>query len=153
MAYFDPTDPDDTDLLHADVRESDELAHTAARVEADVLQAFTERRSYGPVPADAVQLANTALYVYLDGYAASEASADGYAADRASWSGFADAMRRTIADVVSHRLRSSGTEPGIQSYGQGSRWTTYRGSFNPDWPRNWSWRLRPYDLRTNYAIG
>lgn len=60
--------------------------------------------------------------------------------------GVAQALRRTIADVVSHRLRYYDTDATLSLESRGSRsQARAKGSLDPMWPKRWRWRLRSYD--------
>lgn len=132
MPYFDALEAADTSLLHADVRQHPELAIVALRAEQDVLSYFAGESG---APA-------------LTGYATEPATAAGYDADRTRWTGLCLALRLTIADVVSHRLRYYDDDATLQSVSRGSRsQTRFPGALDARWPPRWHWRLRPYDAR------
>jgi hypothetical protein len=113
MAYFDPAKREDLHLLHASVREHDELETVAAAAERDVL---------AKAGFDDEQVGNVA-----------------------------EALRLTIADVVSHRLRYYNTDDTVTSVKRGER-SKQRAVSDLDtgWPDGWAWRLRKIDDTTVY---
>jgi hypothetical protein len=114
MAYFDPAKSEDLNLLHASVREHDELETVAAAAERDVLaKAGFDDEQVGDV---------------------------------------AEALRLTIADVASHRLRYYAEDDTLSSESRGSRaQSRAEGALDARWPDGWAWRLRKIDDTTVYA--
>ncbi len=53
-----------------------------------------------------------------------------------------EAMRRTIADVASHRLRYYDAEAGVVASSVGSRSRSRKRPLDPLWPGRWRARLR-----------
>lgn len=127
--YFDSTDSDHTDLLHSSVRSHAELARISARVEQEVIDYYTQIAGY------------QTYEVRLQGYAAD--------ADNVTNADFKRALRETIADVISHRLRNYDSLEGLTSESLGDYSYTRSGDsrLDPKWPGGWNWRLGNYDLR------
>lgn len=148
MSFFNPAKAIDHGLLHASVREHDDVSVVAAQAEDDVVREFTERGDFGGGELHTETRGAYTFTVMLLGYDPDETEAQGYDTDPNSWSGFAKAMRETIADVTSHRLRYYDVDSTVTSETMGRRSETrQRGTLDVMWPRNWSWRLNPYDVR------
>lgn len=135
--YFNASDEADKLLISEEVRAHSDLYSVAAQVEMEVIEYFT---SYCTVSAPVTGAEVVEKTVELRGYNADSALAE---------AGLKDALRRTIADVVSHRLQYYDTDETLTSVRRGSRaWTRENGAVNKDWPKNrWDWRLIPYDKR------
>lgn len=121
----------DTALIHLSVRTHAELATVAAAVEDDVLRRFT------------LGFNSTDREVYLEGYETDADSAD---------TSLKDALRRTIGEVTSHRLRHYDDKRGVVSESRGARSVTYASgdSGDPDWPDGWDYRLADFDIRNPF---
>lgn len=64
----------------------------------------------------------------------------------------AEALRLTIADVTSHRLRYYDEDDTLSSEQRGSRsQSRAQGALDARWPDGWAWRLRKIDDTTVYA--
>lgn len=145
MTFFDPSNPSDLSLLHSSVRDHDELYDVADKVEYEVLDRYRQRDmervstyeaffeyEFGRDPNDEIK-------VRLVGYDA-ETPAD-------SEAGLKEALRRTIAEVVSWVLRNYDTQSDVSSIQQGQRSITYSGNA-PTWesfPDGWDRYLKNYD--------
>lgn len=149
--YFDITSYADINLLHGDVRNHCELSNVAAQVESDVINRFRERnRGAGyPYPYFASSVGTPysttdgKYIIWLDGYKEDADEAD---------TRLKDALRRTIADVISHRLRYYEEENGVKRFSQGRVSIEYSGSGrDAEWPRQWSRRLTEFDLNPCYV--
>lgn len=126
--YFDSGA--DTALIHQSVRTHSELATVASNAENDVLRRYT------------LGFNATDREVYLEGY-----NADADLADTA----LKDALRRTIGEVVSHRLRFYDDRRGVASESRGARSVSYAPSgVDPDWPDGWDNRLADFDTRNPF---
>lgn len=145
MTFFDPSNPSDLSLLHSSVRDHDELYDVADKVEYEVLDRYRQRDmervstyeaffeyEFGRDPNDEIK-------VRLVGYDA-ETPED-------SEAGLKEALRRTIAEVVSWVLRNYDTQSDVSSIQQGQRSITYSGNA-PTWesfPDGWDRYLKNYD--------
>lgn len=142
MPYFDHTDSNDTALLHSDVRTHSELENVSEQVEWEVIDHYREewpeldQGDYTTYDPDVAIQTTVKLHGYADD------------PDNAS-ANLKQALRRTIADVVSNVLRQYDNERGIQSHQLGNRSETYAGEIptKDDWPDNWNHRLARYDNR------
>lgn len=141
--YFDITA--DLGLLHPDVQASDRLVEVSAQVEAEVIGKYRTHvgNDYYPRPRDVVISSNNYV-IMLRGYVAD--------ADNAN-SELKDALKRTIAKVISHRLMMEMTdsEQGVTSWTDGARSRTYSKAQDTQWPSRWRSLLVPFELRTGYA--
>ena len=64
----------------------------------------------------------------------------------------AEALRLTIADVTSHRLRYYDEDDTLSSESRGSRsQSRAEGALDAGWPDGWAWRLRKIDNSTVYT--
>jgi len=143
MTFFDPNKPDDIALLHKSVRDSDELDAIASKVEYEVISFYRQRKR--STYADFFKWEHGAdpsrgFLVRLIGY--DQDSPEN------SDEGLKDALRRTIAEVVSATLQNY-TSESVASIRQGQRSVTYRGA-SPDWrtwPDGWNRLLTGYDAR------
>lgn len=140
MPYFDPTSDSDKSLLHSDVRDHSELERVATQVEFDVINHYREElryesgsRAYAYPPNGPVQTA-----VYLNGYEEDPQKAEKH---------FREALRHTIADLISFSLRVYDNEIGVTSQRRGGRSKSFAGKVpTPNqWPDGWSRRLAIYD--------
>lgn len=148
--YFDLAAAADVLLLHESVRDHNELARIASAVETDVINHYRERNergldryTYYGSPTVAPFVTSDGKYiVWLDGYKEDADEAD---------TRLKDALRRTIADVVSHRLRYYDEERGVQSWTQGRVSVTFSGGGrDTEWPKGWSRRLAEFNLNPAY---
>jgi len=144
--FFDVTDANDLNLLHADVRAEDELSNVVNKVEWEILDAFSQRDKQGLTTVQAFfeyesgRDPNDEILVRLAGYDQTTPSD--------SDEGLKEALRRTIADIVSTLMRGYENEHGIQSIRQGQRSVTYGMVPTWDrWPSGWDRRLKNYDAR------
>lgn len=146
--FFDPTKDADTDLLHSDVRDHTELSKVVDKVEWELINAFSQRDMQGLSTVQAFFHyesgvdPNDEIKVRLTGYD-EDTPAD-------SEDGLKEALRRTIAEIVSWVLRNYDyPQGGVQSKTQGKRSISYVRSI-PDWrqwPGGWDRHLKNYDAR------
>lgn len=130
MAWFDDTA--DAHLLHASIREHPELDNAIEKAEYDLFQVYTE--------LERDEEDEEELVVKLRGY-----DDDPEEADEA----LVEAVKRTIAELVSNRLRAYDQFREIQSQRQGQRSETFFRE-SPAWDafsKNWNFRLRVFDMR------
>lgn len=143
-AYFVPAS--DKTLLPPEQQNYSDLAALATDVEADVIQQFTVRvtDTWYTIPslvaAGGVQVGAAAfgLYVMLLGYTVDAATAD---AD------LKDALKRTVADVVSWRIERRMRGQALASSGVQGVSRAYIEASAGLWPRGWDRRLRRFNLR------
>jgi hypothetical protein len=144
--YFDSTQATDKNLLPPEFRSAADLANVAADVEKDVIGHYTEHgrdtlfrasRDFSQ-PGEQVN-ENLSLWVRLRGYKADAAHADVDPDLR-------DALKRTIADVITWRLRQHNADPLMASESSDQRSKTWRDSAVYTFPRSWDRRLRNFDL-------
>ena len=150
MAYFNSGEAYDIALLADSVQSSSRIAVEAADIEAAIVNRYTESLKHRPIGLDydeVYELSDGVRGVFLRGYDPDVTLADGYDATPANWSGFAAAMRRTIADLISHRITNFNVDPSITSERRGARSVTRSGPVNKKWPVDWDTRLSFYDLR------
>lgn len=156
MAYFDSSEEYDLALLADSVQSNSRIDVEAADVEQELVNFYTDlltRRPRGVDYDEVYELSDGERGVFLRGYDADETEADGYDATRANWTGFAAAMRRTIADIVSHRLINFDVDDTVVSEKRGARSVTRKRAVNKKWPNNWFSRLDFYDIRpVPYAL-
>ena len=126
MPYFDPSLEADRDLLHESVRDHDYLKPVADKAEYDVFEWFTEAVGY------------LTFEVRLWGYDADPNSANASLKEDA---------RRTIAEVVSHRLRFYDVAEGVFKEKLEGYEYEAEGSVDRKWPDGWNRRLIKYDKR------
>jgi hypothetical protein len=152
-SFFDATNTAHTALIVRSVRTHTDLATEAAKAERDVIMFYTLRQAPN-------EMWNTyfytgrgfpkgnGVYVCLEGFDSD--------ADDVTDTELKDALRDTIADVLSWRLSRYGESPLLSSV------STAKGSSkvfheyaNGDFPpRDWNWRLSRWDLRPpTYTIG
>jgi len=143
---------DDKTLLHASVRDNSELQNVATQVEADILQHYRDRLRY--YNKDGVP-----IWFWNFGFPELRLPTDiklrGYAPDPANAEpGLKNALKKTIADVISHCLRYYDNDEGVTYERRGYRQTRYKKiPTKNDWPKNWDWRLAIYDSREKvYAV-
>jgi len=143
----------DTALLHPSVRTHAELANIAAAAEYDVIQAYTYRvkgksfNSQVQIQPDGPYYYTTEDYVvYLDGF-----NPD---ADHANVSALLkEALQRTIADVISHRILNINSAGGsILEEKRGRRTIKYADAKDLLYPEDWDSRLASFDLRPAFSI-
>jgi hypothetical protein len=146
--FFDTTDINDQELLHKDVRLSEELDVMANLAENDVIEFYRQRdmqslstyQDFFRYEAGASPL--TGIKVRLVGY--NEAEPENSHPD------LKEALRRTIAEVLSYRLRNYDNQTGIMSQSQGNRSVTFTAGTPASWrdfPHGWNLYLRNYDAR------
>lgn len=149
--YFDPSSSSDIFLIHSSVRAHSELVQMAAQVEEEIINHYRERNRdgyaeypyYGSSTGTAFITTDGKYVIWLDGYKEDASLADAR---------LKDALRRTIADVISHRLKHYDDEPGIKSWTQGRRSVTYSGSgIDGQWPKAWNKRLTEFNLNPSYT--
>ena len=144
-AYFVVTNATHLSYMPERFREHSDLEFIASRAEADVIAAFTAfQHPYGYTartynPAGTEINADTGLTVFLSEYEEDAADAD---------TNFADAMARTIADVIAWRIRWEATNPLVSAESSDlGKSRSYRVSALSPFPPTWDSRLRPYDTR------
>ena len=148
--YFDSTAQADKNLLPPEFRAATDLANVAADAEKDVIEQYAARSHYSWYTArvnvnegGAPELVNTNLgiYVFLRGYKADAAHVD---VDP----DLKDALKRTVADVITWRLRQHNADPLVASQSSvDGKSTTWRDSAVYLFPRGFDRRLRRFDLR------
>jgi len=147
MAFFDPNNADDVALLQSSVRTSAELDNMASRIEWEVIDAFKQRDMQGLGTYDAFfkyesgSDPNDEILVRLIGY--DETTPDD------SEAGLKEALRRTIADIISWALIDYNNNKNVTSLRQGNRAVTF-GGMAPTYdqfPSGWDRRLKNYDAR------
>jgi len=157
--YFDSADANDTALVHPSVRTHAELANVASQVEYEVIQVYTFKvnraASMYSLQASGIQSSATEkpyfypsedYVVYLNGFKPDAGDANVSALLK-------DALRRTIADVVSHRLFNIDSAGGnVIEEQRGRRRIKYAEGKDAEWPENWDRRLTTFDLRPKYRI-
>lgn len=153
MIFFDPAS--DKALIHASVRDHEELSNVADQVEHEVIEAYKQRPGIPiRVRSGRENLNKTprAIEVRLEGYNVDN--------PEDSDDGLKEQLKRTIADVTSFMLRNYDNEQGVQQVRQGQRSVMYGnaqgGGTSITWrsfPPGWNVRLKNYDNRVaNYAI-
>jgi uncharacterized protein (DUF2267 family) len=152
--FFDTSSQDDLDLLHESIRNHDELDQIVDDVEWEIINVAFMQREGGTrgVVQDFFEYEdgndpNNELKVRLVGYD-SDTPTD-------SEDDLKEALRRTIARVVSWVLRDYKNPQGVRSIQQGQRSVTYAGSVPSwtEWPDDWDRMLHNYDARIpNYAV-
>lgn len=146
--FFNTENPNDLALLHADVREATELDRLAEQVEYEVILFYKQRDMQGIATyqdffryeAGASPL--TGIKVRLVGYNESDPAK--------SEPDLKEALRRTIAEVLSYQLRNYENANGVASQSQGNRSVTYTSGQPPTWrnfPHGWNLYLRNFDAR------
>jgi len=157
--YFDTSDAADTGLLHPSIKTHADLSRVASAAEYDVIQAFTFKvngaASVYSLQASGIQSSATEnpyfyptedFVVYLNGF---KPDAD----DSNTSALLKDALRRTIADVITHRLFNIDSAGGnVIEEQRGRRRIKYAEAKDADWPDNWDQRLATFDLRPKYRI-
>lgn len=151
--FFDISETSDTNLLHSEVRTHSELQNVVEKVEWEIIDRFSER--------EGGSLGNySEFFAYENG---SNPNAEikvrliGYDEDTPanSETGLKEALRRTIADVVSWVLRSYDNSEGVNSISQGNRSATFNFTSPSwrDWPEGWKNKLSNYDVKVvQYGI-
>lgn len=152
--FFDTSVQADLDLLHESIRSHNELDNVVDKVEWEILNsAFMQREGQAVGTTDDFFTyedgndPNNELLVRLVGY--DQDTPTNSEAD------LQEALRRTIARVVSWILRDYSNAQGVQSISQGQRSITYSGSVPTwqDWPDDWDRLLHNYDARIpNYRV-
>lgn len=148
--FFNPNNEDDLNLINSKVRDHPELASVASQVEWEVIDAYRQR-DQGRTNWNAFfELErggdpSRGLKVRLIGYDPDN--------PEKSDEGLKEALRRTIADIISKTLIDY-DRTGAISEQQGNRSITYaRASSWREWPSGWRYRLTNYDARTaTYGI-
>lgn len=145
-AFFDATNTADTALVVRPLRTHDELVTVAAQAERDVIGIYTRR---GAPVADFVNNFYTGrgyhkgngVWVAIEGF-----DPDASAVTNAD---LVRALKDTIADVITWRLRKMGENPVFESVSTaiGISKTTRDSINDPFPPGEWDFRLKPYDLR------
>lgn len=150
-SYFDISSAADLFLIHSSVRDHCELSQMAASVEDEIISQYRERNvgGYTEYPYYSSQTGTPytttdgKYIIWLDGYKVDADEAD---------TRLKDAMRRTIADVISHRLKHYDDEPGIKSWTQGRRSVVYAGDgIDAHWPKSWNKRLIEFNLNPAFV--
>ena len=144
MAYFDTSNQDDLNLLHADARDHNELSNVASRVEQEILDYFsTIDNGYPDYWYDHNEPAGSGevVRVNLAGYDSDPANAT---------DAFKRAFKQTIADVTSYILLNyEKTEDAIESEDRGERSTSYIEAVKAgDWPEAWDRKLKKFQNST-----
>lgn len=146
--FFNTSNAEDLNLLHSTIRDHDEIEKVVDKVEWEVINHYKQRpQNRGRIRSGKENLGtvNTIEVMLIDFN--EETPTD-------SPAGLKDALRRTIADVVSWILRNYSNDQAVKSKRQGQRSVTFHGV--PDarqWPSGWSYRLKNYDDREAvYAI-
>lgn len=141
--YFSPSA--DYALLDPSLRQDSSLESVSGQVEHEVIARYREfvGNDWQTLPENVVVDADR-YAVMLRGYQPDSDDAEAKVKD---------ALRRTIARVVSHRLSSmrTGAEAGVTAWSEGARSRSYGHAIDPDWPRNWQSLLVPFLLRKSYA--
>lgn len=145
--YFDPTDPEDLKLLPVALRDQEDLAEVAARVEAEVIAEYEVSTYDGSSGAGvdtsdrldpaAVMVADY-RYVCLRGYAVDSTDAD---------AGLKEALRKEIAELLRRRLWQSRREDGVRFAIDSDRQRQYRANAEDRIPESFGFWLRNYDIR------
>lgn len=135
----------DYTLLTPGLRHDSTLATVSEQVEHEVIARYREfvGNDWQTLPDNVVVDADR-YAVMLRGYQPDSDDAEAKVKD---------ALRRTIARVVSHRLSAlqTGAEAGVTAWSEGARSRSYGRAIDPDWPRNWQSLLVPFMLRKSYA--
>lgn len=153
-SYFQFDDADDLKLLHSSIRTSAELENVASSAEADVIATYRFRISGGSwrlrnqilnSEGSPYLYPNEDFVVYLDGY---RPDAD----DALTSTLLKDALKRAIANVISHRLRSYNSQGKVKREKRGRREVEFQSASDNDWPDNWSSSLAEFDLRPKHSF-
>lgn len=150
--YFDPTSSDDKARLHHSVTSHAELERVAKKAERDVIRKLSDvkrtgrRRGSGRTVQGAI---TGSLGPASQGYLAIGYPFDADAGDAPSGEEL-EALKDTIAGVISHRLRYLDTDEHVTSRSVGSK-SESRESFDPDWPNEWREPIEPW-LQDTYAV-
>lgn len=147
--FFDPSKKEDLDLLHSSVRDDDELTNVVNKVEYEMIDHFRQRPDIPVYFRSGFEnlSSQNRIKVRLIGYSEDDPSQ--------SNADLKEALRRSIAHVVSYILRNYDNLVGAQAIRQGQRSVTYKGVI-PDvdkWPDGWKSYLRNFDDReAHYSI-
>ena len=147
--FFDPSKKEDLDLLHSSVRDDDELTNVVNKVEYEMIDHFRQRPDIPVYFRSGFEnlSSQNRIKVRLIGYSEDDPSQ--------SNTDLKEALRRSIAHVVSYILRNYDNLVGAQAMRQGQRSVTYKGVI-PDvdkWPDGWKSYLRNFDDReAHYSI-
>ena len=147
--FFDPSKKEDLDLLHSSVRDDDELTNVVNKVEYEMIDHFRQRPDIPVYFRSGFEnlSSKNRIKVRLIGYSEDDPSQ--------SNTDLKEALRRSIAHVVSYILRNYDNLVGAQAIRQGQRSVTYKGVI-PDvdkWPDGWKSYLRNFDDReAHYSI-
>lgn len=149
--FFDVNSESDLNLLHSSVRELVELANVVDSVEWELIDSYTQRDMQGIATYEnffkyeSGVAPGSELKVRLAGYnQATPADSD---------AGLKEALRRTIADIVSMILRNYNNEIGVSSQSQGNRSISYANGASISWrtwPTGWNRRLNNYDAKIQH---
>jgi len=142
--FFDTSAQSDLDLLHSSIRNHSELDNVVDRVEHNVIDHYKQRKQVYHTVTGKENLYGTSreIEVMLLGY--DEQTPVDSDAD------LKEALKYTIADIVSYVLRTYDRQSGVESIQQGKRSITYRraASDSRSWQDGWSLPLRNFDERT-----
>ena len=147
--FFDPSKQEDLDLLHSSVRNDDELTNVVNKVEYEMIDHFRQRPDIPVYFRSGFEnlSSKNRIKVRLIGYSEDDPTQ--------SNADLKEALRRSIAHVVSYILRNYDNLVGAQAIRQGQRSVTYKGVI-PDvdkWPDGWKSYLRNFDDReAHYSI-
>lgn len=125
--YFDPQERSDELLLHSTVRSHDEIEPVSLAVEREVLRYYMERDPD-----------TETLEVKLKDWDSDPANVEPQ---------LAQALKETIAYVVSWRLQHYDEIQNVKSESLGEYSVEYAGESNPYWPEGWDERLGLWDER------
>ena len=152
--FFDPNNPQDVRLLHASVRGHEEMKTVSYQIEWEVIDFYTQRENlryrYGnrrPVTGVENLRDRQEIRVMLIDYDQNE--------PEKSPDELKEALRRTIADIVSWVLRNYDNTQDAQSIRQGDRSISFATTI-PNWrnfPNGWNRRMKNWDFRVaGYSI-
>ena len=139
--FFDTDSADDIALLHTSANKKKDLDEVVDNVEYEILDFYKQR------PSIPFQTGRESLYttneisVRLIGFD-NTTPAD-------SEQDLKDALKKTIAEIVSWVLRNYETEQSVKSMRQGNRAITF-GGLSPSWqdfPSGWQRWLKNFDDR------
>jgi len=151
--FFDTSAQADLDLLHSSVRNNAELDNVVDKVEWQIIDYFSQREgTYRTTYSDFYQYEDgndplNEILVRLVGY--DQDTPTNSLAD------LQEALRRTIAEVVSYVLRKYDRQSGVSSVQQGKRSISYmQAATDPNsWPDSWKSRLKNFDAKVpTYGI-
>jgi hypothetical protein len=146
--FFDINSAADIDLLHPSVRTDAEVPNQADRIEFEIIEFYKQRDMQGLATyEDFFRYERGAdptreLKVRLAGFDQTDPAQ--------SEAGLKEALRRTIADVLSYVLRNMDAQNNVSSQSQGNRSIAYTTAGTVTWrefPSGWNRLLRNYDAR------